>query len=572
MKILSFLLRNSRGIVILAVIAGVISGASNTGLLAVITAALGGYYSRTTLIWSFVGLCIIAPLSRIGSEILLVQLGQKAIFDLRMKLSRQILGVSLRQLEELGPHKLTAALTDDVLAISNAIIFVPILFINMAVVIGCLLYLCWLSWIAFLAVLGFIVLGIASYQLPIIAATRSLRQAREEEDSLFDHFRALVEGIKELKIHRRRREVFLTDALQSTAASFRRHNIKGMAIYTAAASWGQLLVFVVIGLLIFLMAGVGEVTTLTLTGFALTILYMMTPLQVIMNTLPNMGRASVALNKIEQLGVSLAASTENETGARDETTATQDRELACESLELAGVKHSYYLEGEDNNFVLGPVSLTFQRGEIVFLVGGNGSGKTTLAKLLIGLYSPEEGEIRFNGQVITDANRESYRQHFSVVFSDFYLFERMLGLESPELEIKARDYLKRLQLDHKVDIQDAVLSTTKLSQGQRKRLALLTAYLEDRPIYLFDEWAADQDPLFKEIFYLQLLPELKARGKTVFVISHDDHYYFVGDRIIKLDYGKLEYDQRNADARPSAAEISVTSRVPRPLATRAAEE
>src|SRR5882672_10599399 len=559
MKILSFLLRNSRGIVVLAVIAGVISGASNTGLLAVITAALGGYYSRTTLIWYFVALCIIAPLSRIGSEILLVQLGQKAIFDLRMKLSRQILGVSLRQLEELGPHKLTAALTDDVLAISNAIIFVPILCINLAVVIGCLVYLCWLSCLAFLAVLGFIVLGMASSQLPIVAATSSFRQAREEEDNLFGHFRALVEGIKELKIHRHRREVFLTDALQSTATSFRRHNIKGMAIYTVASSWGQLLVFVVIGLLIFLLAGVGDVTTLTLTGFALTILYMMTPLQVIMNTLPNMGRASVALNKLAQLGLSLAASTENEIAVEDETTAAQDRELACESLELVGVKHAYYLEGEDNNFNLGPVDLTFQRGEVVFLVGGNGSGKTTLAKLLIGLYSPEEGDICLNGQRITDANREFYRQHFSVVFSDFYLFESLLGLDSPELEIKGRDYLKRLQLDHVVQIKDGALSTTKLSQGQRKRLALLTAYLEDRPIYLFDEWAADQDPLFKEIFYLQLLPELKARGKTVFVISHDDHYYFVGDRIIKLDYGKLEYDQRNTDARSSSAELAVAS-------------
>jgi putative ATP-binding cassette transporter len=557
MKILSFLLRNSRGIVVLAVIAGIISGASNTGLLAVITAALGGQYSRRTLIWYFVALCVIAPLSRIGSELLLVHLGQHAIFDLRMKLSRQILSVSLRQLEELGPPKLMAALTDDVVAISNAIIFVPILCINLAVVIGCLAYLCWLSWVAFLAVLGFIILGVASYQLPIIAATRSFRQARDEEDSLFGHFRALVEGIKELKIHRRRREVFLTDALETTATSFSRHNIKGMAIYTAASSWGQLLVFVVIGLLIFLMAGIGDVTTLTLTGFALTILYMMTPLQVIMNTLPNMGRASVALNKIEQLGLSLASSTETKIEVKGG--AAQDRELTCESLKLVGVKHSYYLEGEENNFILGPVDLTFQRGEVVFLVGGNGSGKTTLAKLLIGLYSPEEGEIYLNGQSITDVNLEYYRQHFSVVFSDFYLFETLLGLDSPELEIRARDYLKRLQLENKVQIKDGALSTTKLSQGQRKRLALLTAYLEDRPIYLFDEWAADQDPLFKEIFYLQLLPELRARGKTVFVISHDDHYYFVGDRIIKLDYGKLEYDQRNTDPRSSVAEILVTS-------------
>jgi putative ATP-binding cassette transporter len=95
-------------------------------------------------------------------------------------------------------------------------------------------------------------------------------------------------------------------------------------------------------------------------------------------------------------------------------------------------------------------------------------------------------------------------------------------------------------------VREGAFSTLALSQGQRKRLALLTAYLEDRPIYLFDEWAADQDPQFKEIFYHHLLPELRARNKTVLVITHDDRYYDVADRLIKLDYGKLVYDGRPA--------------------------
>src|SRR4026209_1234750 len=135
-----------------------------------------------------------------------------------------------------------------------------------------------------------------------------------------------------------------------------------------------------------------------------------------------------------------------------------------------------------------------------------------------------------------------YRQHFSVVFSDFYLFNTFLGLNLEELDEKARQYLRRLQLEGKVEVKDGALSTTKLTQGQRKRLALLTAYLEDRPIYVFDEWAADQDPVFKHIFYRRLLPELKASGKTTLVITHDDHYFDVADRIIKLEYGKVEYD------------------------------
>ena len=152
---------------------------------------------------------------------------------------------------------------------------------------------------------------------------------------------------------------------------------------------------------------------------------------------------------------------------------------------------------------------------------------------------PNAGEIRLDGQPITDENREWYRQLFSVVFSDFYLFENLLGLSSAGLDAQAQHYLEQLQLDHKIQVTDGVLSTTALSQGERKRLALLTAYLEDRHIYIFDEWAADQDPQFKDIFYTTLLPALKAKGKTVLVISHDERYFVLADRLLKLDDGKL---------------------------------
>jgi putative ATP-binding cassette transporter len=189
--------------------------------------------------------------------------------------------------------------------------------------------------------------------------------------------------------------------------------------------------------------------------------------------------------------------------------------------------------------VLGPLDLALYRGEVVFLVGGNGSGKSTFAKVLAGLYPPDGGEIRLDGRPVTSENLEWYHQHFSVIFSDFYLFDRLLGLAGPDLDRRARDYLAQLALDGKVEIRDGELSTTALSQGQRKRLALLTVFLEDRPISIFDEWAADQDPQYRDIFYSKLIPELRARGKTVVVISHDERYYHLADRIIKLDYGRL---------------------------------
>jgi len=211
-----------------------------------------------------------------------------------------------------------------------------------------------------------------------------------------------------------------------------------------------------------------------------------------------------------------------------------------QSLEIKGVRHTYFREREERHFTLGPIDLSFKAAELVFIIGGNGSGKTTFAKLLTGLYAPEAGEIYRNGELVTGENRELYRQNFSAIFDDFFVFEQIMGMPAEELDARAVAYLKLLHLDHKVTIAEGLLSTTELSTGQRKRLALLTAYLEDRDIYLFDEWAADQDPEFKKVFYEELLPDLRDRGKTVFVISHDDRYFKLADRIVKLTDGSVE--------------------------------
>jgi putative ATP-binding cassette transporter len=285
-----------------------------------------------------------------------------------------------------------------------------------------------------------------------------------------------------------------------------------------------------------------------LIGYSLVVLNIMTPLEVILSIVPALGRADVAMRKVEDLGLSLRSE------AREKNLLPAAAE-GYQSLELRGVTHSYRREGLEDNFIFGPVDLSFRPAELVFLVGGNGSGKTTLAKLLTGLYVPETGEVRLNCAVVNGETREQYRQLFSTVFADFYLFDSLLGLQVPDLDEQARYYLAQLQLEHKVRVKDKKFSTTELSHGQRKRLALLTAYLEDRPFYVFDEWAADQDPHFKEIFYLQLLPELKANGKTVLVISHDDRYYHVADRIIRLDYGKVDLfrDTYEESATPAVA-------------------
>lgn len=207
------------------------------------------------------------------------------------------------------------------------------------------------------------------------------------------------------------------------------------------------------------------------------------------------------------------------------------------------MRHEHRFPPADNReagFLLGPIDLSVKSGELIFIVGSNGSGKSTLAKLITGLYTPRSGKISLNDTPITAANIEWYRQHFATTFADVYLFDRYLGLTDPQIDREIGKYLKEFQLDRKVSVNNGVLSTTSLSQGQRKRLALLTAFLEDRPIYLFDEWASDQDPAFREIFYQQMLMQLKERGKLVIVITHDDRYFHLADRILKLNYGRVE--------------------------------
>jgi putative ATP-binding cassette transporter len=168
-----------------------------------------------------------------------------------------------------------------------------------------------------------------------------------------------------------------------------------------------------------------------------------------------------------------------------------------------------------------------------------------------------------NGKPVDEASREAYRQHFSAIFSDFHLFESLLGIERYQRDERVAALLEALDLGHKVRIVDGRFSTTALSAGQRKRLALLVACLEDRPICVFDEWAADQDTAYREVFYRRVLPELKARGKAVLVITHDDRYFHLADRSFELDAGQLRsvHAPRPMAAPPSRSR-SVTGHEP----------
>lgn len=533
MKLIVLLLRSSKGLIALATLCGLLAGACSAGLVALINHALTARFEvGSPVVVGFIVLGATMLGMRYVSQVLINRLGGEVLFEMRVKLCRQIVAVPLRRLEEYGIPRVLVTLTEDLFVITTALGMLPRFFIQVAMVMGCLAYLGRLSWPLLLGLLLFISVGLLAFRLLSATAFANIQRIRALQDTLFKHLRGLTEGIKELKLHRERRQVFLEEEVESTARSVRDLDVRLGNLFAASASWTMLLFFTFIGVLLFVLPRLGLVEPEIVMGYCVATLFLQQPLQGAVETVPMLKRSEHSLEKIQELGLSLREAAE----ARALPSASR---TSFSRVELRGVTHTYRREQEDGCFTLGPIDLSLQPGELLFLVGGNGSGKTSLAKLLTGLYQPESGQVLLDGEPVTADTQEPYRQLFSAVFSDFHLFERLLGLCTEELAPRVEGYLARLQLERKVRVEGGVLSTTELSQGQRKRLALLTAYLEDRPIYLFDEWAADQDPSFKEVFYLELLPELKRRGKSVVVISHDDRYFHVADRLLRLDSGRL---------------------------------
>jgi putative ATP-binding cassette transporter len=545
LRLLAFLLRLCRDVqraklrIVLVVLLGLASGPASAGVLALLTGILSGAGPATpTALWSFAALCLVLPMCRYVSQMMLFDLSQSSLLELRLQLSRRVLRAPLRLLEQIGGARLVAVLATDIGTIVDSMALLPTVLMQASLLVSCLVYLAWLDLGLLFRVALYLAVSMVAYSVSIRRALLHMRRARLRWNDVVGQIRSMVDGAKELKMHRRRRGAFL-DTVEGNTRGLLADQRRGQIAYVLTSSWGQMLFYLLVGMIVFVMPRFEPLPNRTLIGYTVILFQMLSPIEVFLSALPALSRAAVAVDTVQNLGLSLGVEP-------SEPESEMPADPAWGRLDLSGVSHVYHRRGGES-FLLGPVDLSFQPGELVFLVGGNGSGKTTLAKLLVGLYAPESGEVRFAGRPVAGPERERYREHFSVIFSDFFLFESLLGLDGTKLDEEARRYLQRLHLDHKVRVEAGVLSSVDLSQGERKRLALLTAYLEDRAIYLFDEWAADQDPVFKEIFYLELLPELKRRGKTVFVISHDDHYFHVADRVIKLDCGQVEYDRSRAE-------------------------
>jgi putative ATP-binding cassette transporter len=516
---------------------GMLSGFLSTGVLALINHILHHPSDHfLLLVLGFVGLVAGKILANVVSQMLLVRFAQDTILDLSLSLCAKIVRAPLRRSEERGAANILVTLTDDVSWVTWAVQCFPSFLMNVALVLGCGIFLAWLSWSVFLGVAGVAIVSLLVHQWLHTSTRRIIEASREARAELFQRFRALTDGLKELMMHRARREEFIDQEVRGAAEYYRAINLKERRVRALLGVWTQVSFYSLIGYLVFLFPSFGTNSPEALTGYIVAILYVMGPISSILEIAPTLERGQVALENIERLGISLDADLED-----FETRQMVDLEPGIPPvLQWNNVEFSYGEgDGVETPFALGPISLELYPGELVFVIGGNGSGKSTLVKVLAGLYKPLRGDVRLGGTMITDENREWYREHFSIIFSDFHLFRKLLGQSDSQVERLVPQYLRLMHLDQKVTVRDRTFSTLDLSQGQRKRLALVTAYLEDRSIYVFDEWAADQDPQYKDIFYKTLLPDLRARGKLVIVITHDDRFFHLGNQVIKLDDGKV---------------------------------
>ncbi|HEX8541122.1 MAG TPA: cyclic peptide export ABC transporter [Pseudomonas sp.] len=527
------LLKPYRPIVIASVLLGIIGGLSVTALLATVNQGLhsDGGMSRGVVI-AFACLCLLALLSTIAADIGTNYVGQNIIAKLRKDLGAKVLSAPIEQIERYRTHRLIPVLTRDVDTISDfAFAFAP-LAISITVIVGCLGYLAVLSWPIFLITLLAIGIGCAVQFVAQSKGIKGFYAAREAEDNLQKHYSAIAEGAKELRIHRPRRHAMLTKNIQGTADHICDTHVRSINIFVIAKSLGSMLFFVVIGLTLTLQSLWPSADPAVMSGFVLVLLYMKGPLETLIGNLPIVSRAQIAFRRIADLSERFSSPEPHLLlQAADKPAPSMDH------LELRDVQYAFPPVEGSAPFKLGPVNLSIEPGEILFIVGENGCGKTTLIKLLLGLYTPQQGEVRLNGNKVDAEGLDDYRQMFTTVFADYYLFDDLVQNDKT-LPSDATRYLERLEIAHKVSVRDGAFTTTDLSTGQRKRLALINAWLDERPVLVFDEWAADQDPTFRRIFYTELLPDLKRLGKTIIVISHDDRYFDVADQLVRMSAGQ----------------------------------
>ncbi|WP_425104622.1 cyclic peptide export ABC transporter [Ancylobacter sp.] len=511
-----------------ATVAGAIGGSAMAWLLSIINTSL----SSSVSIAGLVGFGLLAILSLAGQSLAGVGnsiIGQKIVARLRQQICRRILNAPLATVENAKTHRLLAVLNNDVEKVAEFAHHFAGYATALTVVLGCLAYLFLLSPMVLAFALGLVALGAWLNHVAMSVWIVRFEEARKLEDTLQKHYRSIIEGAKELRLNRTRRRLLELQKVIPLTERIAGLNGRAFAIFWAADTVSIALLLGMIGAILAARPYLG-IGNDAITGFIIVMLFAKGPVEELAGALPVFGQAQVAFKRISALSV------EFRTASSNEEVRSVQAPMFSRDIELRDIRHSRF-PGESAGFTLDIPRLSIARGEVVFIVGGNGSGKTTLLKVLLGLYQPASGTLLLDGRPVAEEATEAYRQLFSAVFAEYHLFEDIVA--APGALDRATAWLHRLDLAYLVDLEAGCFSTVDLSTGQRKRLALLNAILEDREVLVFDEWAADQDPGYRNLFYTTILPELRRAGRTVIAVSHDDRYFDTADRVVHMERGRI---------------------------------
>jgi putative ATP-binding cassette transporter len=511
------------------------SGAANAAVLVTINQAAASSAASEGAAGALIILGLVILLYSISQRALMVRashLAEATVDNLRTRFVEALQAADLVDVERLNKSELYNCVSSEMQIISDGTLSLIVIGQAAVLVVMTMVYLAWLSLPALLIALMLIVVA-ASFH---IARTRQiselLARAFERSTALLEGFTDFVDGVKEVKLNSARSGE-LASYIRGLSSEVTRRRLETRELFTTNFIASQVTFFLLTGIIVFAVPILTSADGPTVIKITASILFLIGPISGVVGGLPVLQRVNAAAEAILSVQTRLSEMS-HEPPALGALPPPSFRRLA-----LRAVTFSYDGTPDERGFQIGPFDLQVDQGAVVFITGGNGSGKSTLLKLIAGLYRPGSGEIELNGQPVSPGELTAYRNLFSAIFSDNYLFRQLYGISRIEAD-KAEEYLTLLEIQDKVQIVDRAFTTIALSSGQRKRLAMVALLLEDRPVCLFDEWAADQDPAFRRKFYREIIPLLRERGKTIIAVTHDERYFDAADFRVNLEEGRAQ--------------------------------
>lgn len=538
MSMIAELVRNNKGWILLTALASAAAGIMNMWLVKLANQYAIGIDDMSAAVLRYsLTLCLMF-LVGMAFQHIMASLSGRIFYQARRELTRRVSALTYERMEGIGRHRIFSALTHDLSDVNQMVMLLPNYVFNGTVALACLIYLSSISPKLFAVVVLYMTLGLSISRRYIFTRGEvKFRELRKIQDQLFLCYQGIVDGHKELTLHADRRARFHEDQLDAASRDYRNKSLQANFFWSLAHNWNTAIVFASIGTVVFSASALLDIGAMSLVPFLVVILYLTGPVSQLLNGLRTISRAQVALARLRELGIFSAGDTKPAAAAATGETLPLE---PFERLSLRDVHYEYGDSTTGDRFSVGPVDIDIERGELVYIVGGNGSGKTTVAKLIAGLYERSSGRLLLNGRDVPAQVPAQYHWYFSTVLADYHLFETLLSKNAQDFDAAAAHaMLEELQLSQKTGLDGNAIRNTDLSQGQKKRLALLTACFDDSEIYVFDEWAAEQDPEFRDYFYRHFLPQMKQRGKTAIVVTHDDRYFQLADKLIKFERGQI---------------------------------